>query len=97
VLRSSFLTKSEIKRDKMQFFNLRDIVSRVKATSATINGNIKLKLKEVFRTQKTLFKCSGKGTKVAVTIMRASDSRLCVFSNFNIAKKEETKTSTPPL
>jgi hypothetical protein len=34
----------------MQFFNLRDVISKVKATSATINGNIKLKLKEVFRT-----------------------------------------------
>jgi hypothetical protein len=94
VPRSSFSAESKTKQARMQFFDLRDAVSRVKVTSATANGNTKSKLKEVFGTQKTLFECSGKGTKIAVIATRASDSRLCIFSNFNTAEKEEPGTST---
>jgi hypothetical protein len=52
-------------------------------SSSTINSN----LKSIFGKDKTLFECSGNGTKIAVTATRSKDSSTCIFSNYNGPEK----------
>jgi hypothetical protein len=52
--------------------------------SSTINSD----LKRIMGKDKTLFECSGNGTKVAVTATRSKDSSTCIFSNYNGSKKK---------
>ncbi|KAE9373848.1 hypothetical protein N431DRAFT_456575 [Stipitochalara longipes BDJ] len=89
VPRSNFSTTSETKQGRLQFLDLRGVINRVKLSHDTTLGSAKSSLKEVFGTQATLFESSGKGTKVAVIATRASDSRECVFSNFNASDRNE--------
>ena len=74
--------------DKSQCIPLQPLLEWVRARptlkkSGTCRKTSTLGLKDVFEAGRTLFQCSGKDTKIALTTMRRSDSSQCLLSNFN--------------
>ena len=65
---------------------MREALLSIPTSSSTINSD----LKSILEKDKTLFKCSGNGTKVAVTATKSKDSLICIFSNYNGLERRPT-------